>query len=43
MVERKGLPIERVFKEVRKAVVAETNGEQTPWENSSVMGDFYFK
>ena len=43
MLERKGLPIEQVFKEVRKAVVAETNGEQTPWENSSVMGDFYFK
>lgn len=43
MLERKGLPIEQVFKEVRKALVAETNGEQTPWENSSVMGDFYFK
>lgn len=42
VMEKKGLPIEQVFKEVRKAVVAETDGEQTPWENSSVMGDFYF-
>lgn len=42
-LEKKGLLIEQVFKEVRKAVVAETDGEQTPWENSSVMGDFYFK
>ena len=39
---QKGLPLELVFKEVRKAVVAETNGEQVPWENSSLMGDFYF-
>ena len=42
MLSRKGLPLEQVFKEVRKAVVAETNGQQVPWENSSLMGDFYF-
>ena len=42
MLSRKGLPLEQVFKEVRKAVVAETKGEQIPWENSSLMGDFYF-
>ena len=36
-------PIESVFKEVRKKVVEETNGEQTPWESSSLTGDFYFK
>jgi uncharacterized caspase-like protein len=42
MIGQKGLPLEQVFKEVRKAVVAETEGEQVPWENSSLMGDFYF-
>ena len=43
LIGKKGLPLEQVFKEVRKAVVAETNGEQVPWENSSLMGDFYFQ
>ncbi len=42
LISKKGLPLEQVFKEVRKAVVDETNGEQVPWENSSLMGDFYF-
>ncbi len=41
MIGQKGLPLEQVFKEVRKAVIAETNGDQVPWENSSLMGDFY--
>jgi hypothetical protein len=35
-------PIERVFKAVRRAVLEETGGLQTPWENSSLIGDFYF-
>ncbi len=35
-------PIEQVFKSVRRAVVEETNGSQVPWENSSLIGDFYF-
>jgi hypothetical protein len=43
LIGKKGLHLEQVFKEVRKAVVAETNGEQVPWENSSLMGDFYFQ
>ena len=36
------LKIEDVFKRVRVAVEEATNGEQTPWENSSLRGDFYF-
>ena len=36
-------PIEQVFKEVRRAVQAETKNQQTPWENTSLSGDFYFK
>jgi hypothetical protein len=34
--------IEEVFKEVRREVLEVTNGEQIPWENSSIVGDFYF-
>jgi len=40
---RADVPIESVFKEVRKSVVEETKGRQTPWESSSLIGDFYFK
>jgi hypothetical protein len=29
-------PIERVFKETRKGVIAETKGRQIPWENTSL-------
>jgi hypothetical protein len=34
--------IEQVFKVVRRNVMEETKGEQIPWENSSLVGDFYF-
>ncbi len=37
------LPVEQVLKEVRRQVLAETKGEQVPWENSSLIGDFVFK
>ena len=43
VMQQKGLTIEQVFKQVRIAVVSETNGEQVPWENSSIMGEFYFR
>jgi hypothetical protein len=35
-------PIELMFKEVRRAVREETKNQQTPWENSSLIGNFYF-
>jgi hypothetical protein len=38
----KGLPVEQVFKRVRVAVEERSRGAQTPWENSSLKGDFYF-
>lgn len=38
-----GLTIEQVFKKVRAAVLQKTSGRQTPWENSSIIGDFYFR
>lgn len=37
-----GRPIELMFKAVREEVQRQTNDQQTPWEASSVTGDFYF-
>ena len=38
-----GIPAEQMFKLVRDRVLDETDGEQTPWEESSLTGaDFYF-
>ena len=43
VMQRKGLKIEDVFKEVRVAVSRETNGEQVPQELSQLVSDFYFR
>ncbi len=37
-----GLSIEQVFKRVRVGVEEDSKGRQTPWETSSLRGDFYF-
>jgi hypothetical protein len=37
-----GLPIEQMHKQVRIAVTQASNGDQVPWESSSIMGDFFF-
>ena len=38
-----GVPAEQMFKLVRDRVMDETDGEQTPWEESSLTGaNFYF-
>ena len=37
-----GLTIEDVLKRVRISVRALSQGKQTPWESSSLTGDFYF-
>jgi ankyrin repeat protein len=37
-----GLDLEDVFKRVRVAVEAATGRAQTPWEESSLRGDFFF-
>jgi hypothetical protein len=36
-----GLPIEELMKRVRGSLKQLTNGEQVPWESSSLVGDFY--
>ena len=41
-IQQPNIPIEQVFKAVRREVQKETKGEQTPWENTSLSGDFYF-
>jgi uncharacterized caspase-like protein len=37
-----GQPIEQMFKNVRVAVLEQTEGEQTPWDTSSLTSDFAF-
>ena len=37
-----GMPIGTVFDEVRVAVEQLTGGAQSPWENSALVGDFFF-
>jgi len=38
-----GLKVEDVFKQVWESVQRETYKQQLPWEQSSLIGDFYFK
>lgn len=42
-IPKSGLNIEGVFKQVRVMVVDQSNGTQTPWESTSLTGDFYFR
>ena len=37
-----GVSVERMFKQVRIAVMADTDDQQVPWESSSLTGDFSF-
>ena len=41
-IKTPGIPIEEMFKRVRIAVSQATADAQTPWEASSLVGDFYF-
>jgi len=41
-LEKEDLKIEEVFKNVRAEVIQKSAGQQTPWESSSLVGDFYF-
>lgn len=42
-IREPGLRIEEVLKRTRAAVLRDSNNQQTPWENSALLGDFYFK
>ncbi|MEP2714929.1 caspase family protein [Pseudophaeobacter sp.] len=37
-----GQPVEQAFKEVRRTVLAQSQGQQTPWDTSSLVSDFMF-
>jgi len=41
-MQEPGRSVEEMFKRVRVAVSRRSNGEQVPWESSSLTGDFYF-
>ncbi|GAB4420413.1 MAG: hypothetical protein OHK0039_34020 [Bacteroidia bacterium] len=38
-----GITVEQVFKRTRSSVVEQSAGKQTPWESTSLTGEFYFK
>jgi tetratricopeptide (TPR) repeat protein len=41
-IKTRGIPVEETFKKTRKEVLRVTSKEQTPWDQSSIVGDFYF-
>ena len=42
-IAQPGLAVEEVFKQVRSSVRKDSNFQQTPWENTALEGQFYFK
>jgi hypothetical protein len=42
-IQRRGLQIEEVFKNVRREVEAQSEGSQIPWESTSLKGQFFFR
>ena len=42
-IQQPGLAVEEVFKQVRTAVRIGSNNQQTPWENTALEGQFYFR
>jgi hypothetical protein len=42
-IRQPGVSMEEAFKNARSGVIARTQGKQTPWESSSVVGNFIFK
>ncbi len=41
-VKERGLEIRQLMTRIRQDVVRETDGQQVPWDHSSLLGDFYF-
>jgi len=42
-MQKPGLTIEQVFKEVRVNVARLSGGKQNTWDSSNITGEFYFK
>ena len=41
-IEKPNIEVGQLFREVRAEVQEETNGQQVPWENGAITGEFYF-
>ncbi len=41
-INEPNMSLDAVFNQTRQGVFGESNGEQTPWTTTSVIGDFYF-
>jgi uncharacterized caspase-like protein len=41
-IKQSNITHEQLFKQVRRAVMQETQSQQIPWETSSLLGEFYF-
>ncbi len=42
-IETQNLPLELLFRQVRVAVMNQTDNKQVPWDSSSLTGEFFFK
>ncbi|MEP7083286.1 MAG: caspase family protein [Betaproteobacteria bacterium] len=42
-IQKDGVEVGQALRAVTSAVVSTTKGRQTPWYNSSLLGEFYFK
>ena len=42
-IKQPGLEVGMMLRKIRTAVKEETGGQQVPWENGSIEGEFYFK
>lgn len=42
-IKQPGITMEEAFKRARGGVITRTQGKQTPWESSSVVGNFMFR
>jgi Caspase domain/PEGA domain/Cytochrome c554 and c-prime len=42
-IREPGIEVGRMLRNVRRDVLRETGDKQTPWDSSSLIGDFYFK
>jgi uncharacterized protein len=43
VIPTEGVPLEDVFRRTRRKVLDVTKGRQTPWEHSSLTGEFFFR
>ena len=41
-IDSRNIPVEQLFKNVRKSLYEMTNGKQISWEHTSLLGDFIF-